>query len=400
MKSTLLLILLLLLLTVPVYFLVYCIIALYHPFRRYPSSAVCHKIAVLIPARNEEHVIGNLVQSLMQQNYPKDAYEIDVLINHCTDGTESAAAEAGAKIIRCRDTSSKGEVLQYAFGILKEDPSIEAYIVMDSDNLADPDFLRRMNDAYSEGHSLAQGRRTGKNCFASWVSCCYEVFYVLQNIFFNHARSSTGRSASFNGTAWLMSRSYLLKYGYKTYTMTEDVELMALAALQNESIAYVHDALVYDEYPVTLKVSLRQLDRWIFGQMQCMRRYTGRLFHAVFAQRSKSSLDMGMILSMPVLALLAAMLLIFWLYSDAGAAAFCGKYLWAILLVLYIAMIWFLTAVLCKNQSSPKKLMRGILCFPLFILIWLVLMPVNLFRRKLIWKPIPHEFASKIEEMH
>lgn len=88
-----------------------------------------------------------------------------------------------------------------------------------------------------------------------------------------------------------------------------------------------------------------------------------------------------------------------WLYSDAGAAA-CGKYLWAILLVLYIAMIWFLTAVLCKNQSSPKKLMRGILCFPLFILIWLVLMPVNLFRRKLIWKPIPHEFASKIEEMH
>lgn len=74
--------------------------------------------------------------------------------------------------------------------------------------------------------------------------------------------------------------------------MTEDVELMALAALQNESIAYVHDALVYDEYPVTLKVSLRQLDRWIFGQMQCMWRLYRPSFHAVFAQRSKSSLDM------------------------------------------------------------------------------------------------------------
>lgn len=129
-----------------------------------------------------------------------------MLINHCTDGTESAAKKPVRRSSDAEIQVQKGEVPQYAFGILKEDPSIEAYIVMDSDNLADPDFLRRMNDAYSEGHSLAQGRRTGKNCFASWVSCRYEVFYVLQNIFFNHARSSTGRSA-FNGTAWLMSRN-------------------------------------------------------------------------------------------------------------------------------------------------------------------------------------------------
>ena len=43
--------------------------------------------SILIPARNEEEVIGNLLKSLKKLNYNKDKYEINVVLNNCTDNT-------------------------------------------------------------------------------------------------------------------------------------------------------------------------------------------------------------------------------------------------------------------------------------------------------------------------
>ena len=50
-----------------------------------------YKFGVLIPCRNEENVIGNLIDSLNKQNYPKELYEIIVLPNNCNDKTEEIA---------------------------------------------------------------------------------------------------------------------------------------------------------------------------------------------------------------------------------------------------------------------------------------------------------------------
>ena len=50
-----------------------------HKIGNYESK---NKFAVLIAARNEEVVIGSLVESLKKQNYPKDLYETIVLVNN------------------------------------------------------------------------------------------------------------------------------------------------------------------------------------------------------------------------------------------------------------------------------------------------------------------------------
>ncbi len=398
MKQAILLVIFLLLMAVPVYFFVYCMIALRRDIRHFPKAAVKHKFAVLIPARNEEMVIGNLVHSLMLQNYPKEAFEVYALINHCTDATEKTAVENGAKVIHCDGTKTKGEVLHKAFQQLMKDPSIEAFVIMDADNLADPEFLSIMNDTFSCGYQLIQGRRTGKNV-RSWVSCCYEVFYILQNIFFNHARTSMNMNASFNGTAWLIGRKYLQEHGYSMYTMIEDVELISQVALQNEKIMYTHDAVVYDEYPEDMKTSFRQLDRWIFGQVQCMRRYAGKLIGNVFKTGSKASLDMAFILTMPVTVILGLVIFILWLCNSPSAALFTAKFLWLFLVLLYIGMIFFLSAAIHKNSSSVSQLRSGVLCFPIFVLSWLILAPVNLFRRSFVWKPVEHNVSRNIEDM-
>ena len=57
------------------------------------------KFAVVIAARNEAKVVGELVKSLKEQNYPNDLYDIYTYVNNSSDDTYEVAKKAGAKAI-------------------------------------------------------------------------------------------------------------------------------------------------------------------------------------------------------------------------------------------------------------------------------------------------------------
>ena len=62
---------------------------------KYPRVEPKTKFAVVVAARNEEAVIGNLVHSVLSQDYPAALRDIYVVPNNCTDFTEAAAVAAG-----------------------------------------------------------------------------------------------------------------------------------------------------------------------------------------------------------------------------------------------------------------------------------------------------------------
>ncbi|WP_051604576.1 glycosyltransferase [Mycoplasmopsis californica] len=72
-----------------------------HIFKRKKVVYECknHKFAILIPARNEEIVIKNLIDSLNKQNYPRELFEIFVIADNCTDKTKNVSLEAKANVI-------------------------------------------------------------------------------------------------------------------------------------------------------------------------------------------------------------------------------------------------------------------------------------------------------------
>lgn len=82
------------------YYVVVSLFGLKRP-KAYAPCAPRSRFAVLVAARNEEAVIGNLVDSLLAQNYPRELYDIYVLPNNCTDNTRRAAIRAGAKVLDC-----------------------------------------------------------------------------------------------------------------------------------------------------------------------------------------------------------------------------------------------------------------------------------------------------------
>ena len=96
------------------YFLVVALFALKKP-KPIPRANPNMRFACVIAARNEERVIGGLIESLLRQTYPKALFDIYVMPNNCTDHTALAAIRAGAQVLRPEgEIRCKGDALHEA----------------------------------------------------------------------------------------------------------------------------------------------------------------------------------------------------------------------------------------------------------------------------------------------
>ena len=113
-------------------------------------------LRVVIPAHDEERVVGALVSDLLGQDYPSGAYTVWVLADRCGDDTAGVAARAGAEVVERRfGPDGKGELLKWylAERPLAED---EALVVLDADNRVEDDLLSRLAGALAEGAEAVQ----------------------------------------------------------------------------------------------------------------------------------------------------------------------------------------------------------------------------------------------------
>ena len=69
----------------------------------YPPAKRLHRYAFFIAAHNEEPVIGNLVRSILDQDYPSELIDVFVVADACTDNTAEAARRAGAIVYERND---------------------------------------------------------------------------------------------------------------------------------------------------------------------------------------------------------------------------------------------------------------------------------------------------------
>lgn len=364
-----------------------------------------HKFAVLVASRNEETVIGQLVESLKQQKYPKELYDIIVIPNNCTDETAAVAKASGAKILTCSvPVKSKGDVLKFAFKTYR-DSDYDAFIIFDADNVVHPNFLARMNDTICDGYQVAQGFRDSKNPDDNWLSGSYSLFYWTQNLFFNKSRMMMKASASINGTGFMIHKDVINQYGFNTVTLTEDIEFTAHCALNNVQIAFVEDAITYDEQPLEFPVSWKQRRRWSVGTLQCMRVYSGKLLKAYRENHNLPAFDMFMFFLSPVMQLLGfTTMIMLGLFHIFGIELFdVFSYLYAynvvFLVASYLVTIAFGVFVCRYFNKSVKECILGILSLPLFLFTWIPINIVCLFKKDIVWEPIKHHRNINLEDL-
>ena len=366
-----------------------------------------HKIAVLIAARNEENVIPNLLDSLMKQKYPKDLYDVFVIPNNCTDNTRQVAIDHNAKIIDIdKKVTCKGDVLKFTFDYMDNYYNkYDAYLIFDADNIVHPNFIRRMNDALCSGYKVAQGFRDSKNPSDSWVSSSYTLFYLVQNFFFNRARMRMGWSSSINGTGFLISKDVIDEYGFNTVTITEDIEFAAQCALNNQRIAFVEDAITYDEQPVDFISSLKQRFRWSKGTMQCLRIYSSKLFKQFIKTGVPQCFDMSIFYLAPIVQVVSTLVvLVILIYNifDAELSGFMkilyDNKIMSLVLGYIVTALISLFAVLFEKKNIKESL-KGIFTLSIFMLTWVPINIVCMFKKNYRWTPIQHNRAVNIDSI-
>lgn len=249
---------------------VYWLIGLFFT-RKFKPAKKKHKYAILIAARNEKNVIGNLLDSINKQDYPSELLTTFVVADNCTDNTAEIARKHGAVCYERFDNEhkTKGFALQYLLEKIGEDydrMSFEGYFIFDADNLLKNDYISKMNDAFDSGEKIITSYRNTKNFDENWIASTYAIHWI-RSIRCNHrARSVLRLATNIQGTGFLFTNE-IVKNGWHYTSLTEDRALTADAVAQGYRISYQDEAMFYDEQPTSLKVALRQRTRWSKGHL-------------------------------------------------------------------------------------------------------------------------------------
>ena len=364
-----------------------------------------HRFMAIIPAHNEENVVTELIESLKAQDYPKELLDIYVIADNCTDRTADVARAAGAIVYERFDPSkkTKGYALNWFLRQkIDEDAPYDAFCIFDADNVADKNFIKNMNKKLCQGEEVVQGYRDIKNPTDSWVSAGYALFYWTMHRFYHLARYNLGLSPLLNGTGFMVKYDLIKEKGWNTKTLTEDIEFSLINIAEGRKLGWATDAIVYDEQPLEYKQSWTQRMRWSVGHIQCVKYYLKDLAKGVKEHKTLMNFDgLLYLMGMPMLIITLGLLVVnFAIYAGNGmtTAALLWNY------ARYIGATFLLpplTAILIMwlDKRPIKPMLKGILCYPLFLGSWILINIKALIKPDTTWTKIEHTRSVKVNEL-
>lgn len=281
------------------------------------------KFAIIIPARDESKVIEGNLKSIQKTDYPKDLYDIYLILESEDDPTVEIAkkyTDLSIHLFYRVDLSKvgKGYALDECLkNIYSNHDVYDAFMILDADNLVSPNFISRMNDAYQAGYDIACGKRENKDWNASVVCGASALTFSIINTIQNKPKENYGMNVLISGTGFFFKSSMLREYcGWPFHTLTEDYELTNYSVVHHLKSGYVEDAIFYDEQPLKMRQSILQRTRWIKGYFTVQKKYKKEKIEALKQSKNNSNMWYQIIGGIPMIAL--AVTLIGYLLTTAG----------------------------------------------------------------------------------
>ena len=292
--------------TISIYYL---LISFFGIWRKEDNRIVApdKSFALIVAAHNEELVIEGIVDSLHLLDYPKELYDIFVIADNCTDKTAIKARKKGAIVYERsnKEKRGKGFALEWMFDkIFKMEKKYDAVVVFDADNLASKNFLKEMNKKLCEGYKVVQGYLDSKNPNDTWITGSYSISFWTSNRMFQLSRSNLGLSNQLGGTGFCINTEVLKEIGWGATCLTEDLEFSCKLVLNGYKVGWAHDAVIYDEKPLTLMQSWWQRKRWMQGFTDVSSRYFFKLIKKAIREFSFTALDCALYSIQPIIIIL------------------------------------------------------------------------------------------------
>lgn len=393
------------------------IVGLFTKPKKYPEAKKNHRYAILVAARNEEQVIGNLIDSIKNQDYPSELIDVFVVADNCTDNTYDVALSHGAITYKRYNDELKGKsyALQYLIEKINEDykdKEYEAYFIFDADNLLSKTYIKEMNKAYDSGVKICTSFRDTKNFSDSWISANSAMMFYRECSQVHHTRTLFNIGTYVSGTGYFVDTNIIKENGgWIHHLMIEDIEFSIDSALKGYKVMYCEDAIFYDEQPITLKDSYNQKLRWCKGSHQCFGKYEGKLLWKSIKNNALTCFELAIHVSpLPIIGLVWTIVYSIVAFVEGiigngsvvdGIYNIFNKGFLIILVMAFCILLYSVVVIIKDNKRMKVKWYKKILyclTFPIYMAIFLVISLIALFK-KVTWKAVPHVSSKTIEEV-
>ncbi|NIM06957.1 MAG: glycosyltransferase [Armatimonadetes bacterium] len=262
------------------------------------------KLAIVIPAHNESDVIERSLQSLTGLEYRKEAFQVFVIADNCTDETATLARENGATVFERNvpDLRGKGYAIAWFLERMTDLEEWEALVFIDADSIVSPNLLTAFSNRLRAGATALQARYSVVSKRRSPLEALMYLAFSLKCYLRPLARSRLGWSVGLHGNGMCLSTSLLKALPWEAFCLTEDVEYGLRLLEMGHRVEFAPEATVWSEMPSRPQRARGQHLRWESGRLQLARRLLPRLIALSIRRRDPAFLDAAIELAMPPLA--------------------------------------------------------------------------------------------------
>lgn len=337
------------------------------------------RLAVVIPAHDEESLIARTVASVRAAAGPLPVY---VVAHNCSDGTAAAAAKAGAQVLELTDPSLRGKGAALRHGFLAAlAAEANALLIVDADTTVTPNLVSATKAALENGADATQCRyelelpsRGRGGPMARLRSLAFRGMNVVRP----RGRAGLGFSTGLFGNGFAVTAETLERVPFVVNGIAEDIEFHVHLVCAGLRVRWVGEAAVFASLAPAGSAQATQEARWEGGRLNVAARSTGRLLAAVLGGKLRALETLADVGSLPlargVLGLLvAAALPVHWLHVYALVCA-------------AVALVYVLEAALLGPQ--PLRDLIALAAAPLYLLWKAAITPlvVRQSRRRAEWE--------------
>ena len=288
-------------------FIVECSVALWPRWRtRFLPAGQRPRTAVLIPAHNEETVIGGTLATLLP-NLGVDDYAL-VVADNCTDHTAEVARACGAKVVERQDTTQRGKGFALNTGVRwleQQSTPPDAVVVLDADCRVDPHTVELLSRVATTHKSPAQCLNLCEaGAGAAGIHAISNLGFRFKNLVRPTGLARLGLPCLLTGTGMALPWNLIREAPLASGELAEDMHLGIDLAIRGATAIYCPEVRVLSALPRQDQAFVSQRTRWEQGHLRTLLRLAPRLFWEGLKQRRVGLVCQGLDLMIPPFSLL------------------------------------------------------------------------------------------------
>ena len=290
------------------------------------SPGVGGKVCVVIPARNEEKLIGRCVGSVL--NAGLDAAHVYAIDDESSDRTgEVLRSFAGVNVLRNEPRRGKAGSLRHAIEHFALAERYAFVAILDADSHVAPSYFDAVLKAFEGDREAVLVCGAPRGQAHNYLTAFRTLDYALCLWVYRKGQDNLSVITVAPGCASTYRSSVFGSLDWDGGTLVEDMDLtVQIHRKRLGRIRYAADAVVYTQDPRRLREYVGQLTRWYSGTWQVMR------LHRLPRGRQRLDAEMALligeglfysmlVLALPVLAWLSPAATLRWLLLDQSVFA-------------------------------------------------------------------------------